>query len=150
MTQSRKNFSSSSLFFLFPLGVILDLKIQGKEPYSLLFVSTSIWNNTKQFRCMGYIGTCLIGAMTGLLNVTMPSLIRGGFGEKAGALMGLYTSSMTLSSALIVTLSQILALLLGSWQLSMMSVSPVVSLAIPVVHSFIPNNLCQNMERKRR
>ena len=26
------------------------------------------------------MGTCLIGAMTGLLNVTMPSLTRGGFG----------------------------------------------------------------------
>lgn len=97
-----------------------------------------------------FMGTCLIGATTGLLNVTMPSLIRGGFPEKTGPLMGLYTSSMTLSSALIATLSQVLAIAFGSWRLSMLSVAIVVALAIPAVFSFIPKEVSSKGEEKTK
>lgn len=66
-----------------------------------------------------YTGTILIGLGTGLLNVTVPSLIKTFQSKRASLLNGLYSSSMTLSSALTAFFITILFSLLKRWELAL-------------------------------
>lgn len=77
------------------------------------------------------LGTSLIGLGIGILNVAMPVFIRVNYKEKIGVVMGVYTMSMTLMSALSSGFSVPLSSSMGGWgnALSAFVVLPV--LAVP-------------------
>lgn len=77
-----------------------------------------------------FTGTALIGVGTGCLNATMPAFIRSCFSKRIGSMMGLYSTAMTFSSAMIAVLVQMMALWMGGWRPAMMSVVSVCILAI--------------------
>ncbi len=63
-----------------------------------------------------FLGTALLGAAIGGLNVALPSLIRGRCGARLGLAMGLYSTSLALSSALASGFSLPVSGLAGGWQ----------------------------------
>ncbi len=77
------------------------------------------------------LGTGMIGLGIGILNVTIPVFIRGNFQEKIGVVMGVYSMSMVLLSALSSGFCVPLSDAMGGWgnALSAFAVFPV--LAIP-------------------
>ncbi len=77
-----------------------------------------------------FAGTSLIGIGTGCLNATMPAFIRSHFPSRIGPMMGVYSTAMTFSSAMIAILVQMMAVGMGGWRPAMMSVVSVCILAI--------------------
>ena len=71
-----------------------------------------------------FVGTILLGLGIGTMNVLMPALIRQQFPKRIGFVMGLYTTAMTASSAIIAGCCQSISSVLGGWRYSM--VSPIV------------------------
>jgi len=99
-------------------------------PVYLVLISVGIVLRSN-FGVIGlFAGTSLIGMGTGALNATMPAFIRSYFPKKMGSMMGLYSTSMTFSSALIALLIQMLAIKMGGWRPAMMS---VIVVCLPAV-----------------
>lgn len=85
-----------------------------------------------------FAGTVLLGLGIGVLNVLMPALIRHCFPERIGFMMGVYSTSMAGSSALMSGTCQSIALHFGGWQ---------VSLASPVIFALAAIVLCSVTHR---
>ena len=66
-----------------------------------------------------FIGTILIGLATGTLNVIIPAWVRCQFSEHIGFMMGLYSTVMTLASAISAGIVQPIARATGSWRVSL-------------------------------
>ena len=66
-----------------------------------------------------FIGTILIGLATGTLNVIIPAWVRRQFSEHIGFMMGLYSTVMTLASAISAGIVQPIARATGSWRVSL-------------------------------
>lgn len=70
-----------------------------------------------------FIGTALIGIGTGLLNSSIPAFLKSSYKERFGLLNGIYSSSMTLSSALTATLVGVLFTLFSSWKYALLLIA---------------------------
>lgn len=102
---------------------------QWKSSYLILTVCLLLSVFGLLFRSYGgrfglFAGTVLLGLGIGVLNVLMPALIRHCFPNRIGFMMGVYSTAMTASSALMSGSCQGIAARFGGWQ---------VSLAAPLV-----------------
>ena len=76
-----------------------------------------------------FIGTAMLGLATGTLNVVMPAWIRRQFSDRIGLMTGVYSSVMTVSSAVAAGVCQPLMRALGSWRASLASPVALYALA---------------------
>lgn len=76
-------------------------------------------------------GTGLIGLGIGILNVAIPVFIRLNFPQKIGVVMGVYTTSMTLLSALSAGFSIPLSGTLGGWGNALAVFAVLPAIAVP-------------------
>lgn len=83
------------------------------------------------------IGTVLLGLGIGILNVLIPVFIRANFPQKIGIVMGTYTTSMTLLSALSAGFCVTLSMALSGWSnaLAAFAVFPILALPAWLVAS---------------
>ena len=83
------------------------------------------------------IGTTLLGLGIGVLNVLIPVFIRTNFPQKIGIVMGTYTTSMTLLSALSAGFCVMLSAALGGWSnaLAVFAIFPVLALPVWLIES---------------
>ena len=83
------------------------------------------------------IGTTLLGLGIGILNVLIPVFIRTNFPQKIGIVMGAYTTSMTLLSALSAGFCVVLSAALSGWSnaLAVFAVFPVLALPVWLIES---------------
>jgi len=78
------------------------------------------------------LGTSLIGLGIGILNVAMPVFIRANYRKKIGFVMGVYTMSMALLSAVSAGVCVQLSGLLDGWSNSLAAFAVFPVLAVPV------------------
>lgn len=83
-------------------------------------------------------GTILLGLGIGTMNVLMPALIRQQFPDRIGFVMGLYSTAMTASSAVMAGFCQNISSVLGGWKYSM--ASPLILTGLAVVASISASN----------
>ena len=83
------------------------------------------------------IGTALLGLGIGILNVLIPVFIRTNFPQKIGVVMGTYTTSMTLLSALSAGFCVMLSAALSGWSnaLAVFAIFPVLALPVWLIES---------------
>lgn len=79
-----------------------------------------------------FMGTVMIGAGIGFLNVAMPVIIKSEGGGKVGLLMSIHTAAMTLMSAVSSGVSVGVANAAGGWKnsLAIFAAFPVIALAV--------------------
>ncbi|GEM_PF-2469389 len=122
-----------------PVGGYLTAKVNARKLIyfclSLTFAGTLIRTSLGSFGL--FTGTILVGAALGIINVQLPIFIRNQFPHRVGLYMGMYTTTMTLSTG--IAFASVLPLmgLSGSWQNSLRILS---LLAVPalLVWLFIP------------
>lgn len=83
------------------------------------------------------VGTALLGLGIGVLNVLIPVFIRTNFPQKIGIVMGAYTTSMTLLSALSAGFCVMLSAALSGWNnaLAVFAIFPVLALPVWLIES---------------
>jgi CP family cyanate transporter-like MFS transporter len=98
-------------------------------------------------------GTALLGLGIGILNVLIPVFIRANFPRKIGIVMGTYTTSMTLLSALSAGFCVTLSMALGGWSnaLAAFVVFPILALPAWIIasnHGFTERKRTESMPIK--
>ncbi|SER36750.1 MFS transporter, CP family, cyanate transporter [Gracilibacillus ureilyticus] len=92
-----------------------------------------------------YIGTTLAGVGIAIINVILPSLIKGSFPAKIGLMTGLYTTSMSIFAAFGSGLSVPLTVNYGlGWKLSLASWSIITVIGIIIWLIAIKNSPAQH------
>ncbi len=97
--------------------------VKGTFLLSFLSVFAGIVVRSSGRKLLLFLGTAFIGTGTGILNVAVPAFFKECHAEESGKLSGVYSSSLTFSSASTAFFIEGLALFLGSWRRAFLSVA---------------------------
>lgn len=103
-----------------PISVIVSKKIGNIKliAINLAFITTGILVRSLPSTFFLFAGTVLIGIGTGFLNVIVPAFFKENYANESGKLMGIYSSSLTFTSALTAAIVEPLASACSSWEVA--------------------------------
>lgn len=122
-----------------PLSVIVSKKIGNIKliAVSLITITIGILVRSLSSTFFLFLGTLLIGFGTGFLNVIVPAFFKESYTKESGKLMGIYSSSLTFTSALTAAVVEPLAVICSSWEVAFALFSLPSIIALLLALSFV-------------